>query len=67
MGGRCRCGTEIQFAFNHLGCIECGAACCPACSYQLESTTYCSSCAGSLLELPWAWPVAASQRAGRQV
>ena len=52
MGSRCRCGTEIHFAFNHLGCIECGAACCPACSYQLESTTYCSSCAGALLELP---------------
>ena len=46
MGSRCGCGTEIHFAFNHLGCIECGAACCPACSYQLESTTYCSSCAG---------------------
>jgi hypothetical protein len=54
MGSRCRCGTEVQFAFNHLGCIECGAACCPACSYQLESTNYCSACAETLLELPWA-------------
>ena len=30
MGAQCRCGTDVQFSFNHLGCIECGAACCPA-------------------------------------
>ncbi len=53
MGARCRCGSEVRFAFDHLGCIECGAACCPACSYQLESANYCSSCAETLLELPW--------------
>src|SRR5581483_2158222 len=46
MSSRCRCGTEVHFAFNHLGCIACGAACCPACSYQLESASYCSSCPG---------------------
>ena len=61
MGGRCRCGTEVHFAFNHLGCIACGAACCPACSYQLESANYCSTCAESLLELPWASPVSSVQ------
>ncbi len=54
MAEHCRCGSEIQFAFERLGCIECGAACCPGCSYQLESTHYCGSCAESLLELPWA-------------
>jgi hypothetical protein len=56
MGSRCRCGTEVEFAFNHLGCIACGAACCPTCSYQLESANYCSGCAETLLELPWARP-----------
>jgi hypothetical protein len=54
MGAQCRCGTDVQFSFNHLGCIACGAACCPACSYQLESASYCSACAETLLELPWA-------------
>jgi hypothetical protein len=63
MGGRCRCGTEVKFTFNHLGCIECGAACCPACSYQLESTNYCSACAETLLELPWARTLQAPARA----
>jgi hypothetical protein len=54
MGAQCRCGTTIEFSFNHLGCIACGAACCPACSYELESTNYCATCAETLLELPWA-------------
>ena len=54
MEGRCRCGAEFRFAFDQLGCIECGAPCCPVCSYQLESASYCSQCAESLLELPWA-------------
>jgi len=49
----CRCGTEVQHAYEHLGCIQCGAACCPACSYELESTNYCSTCAETLLDLPW--------------
>jgi hypothetical protein len=49
----CRCGTEVQYAYEHLGCIQCGAACCPACSYELESTNYCSTCAETLLDLPW--------------
>ena len=54
MGAQCRCGTVVEFPFNHLGCIACGAACCPACSYELESTTYCPACAETLLDLPWA-------------
>ena len=54
MGATCRCGTEVRFTFDHLGCIACGAACCPACSYELESTAYCPTCAETLLELPWA-------------
>lgn len=54
MEARCRCGTEFRFSFDQLGCIECGAPCCPVCSYQLESANYCSGCAEALLELPWA-------------
>jgi hypothetical protein len=54
MEAQCRCGTVVEFPFNHLGCIACGAACCPACSYELESTTYCPACAETLLDLPWA-------------
>jgi len=54
MGARCHCGTEVQSTYDHLGCIECGAACCPACSCEIESANYCSNCAAALLDLPWA-------------
>ena len=54
MNGSCRCGTQLNFPFEHLGCVECGAACCPSCSYQLESVSYCPGCAEAILELPWA-------------
>ena len=54
MGAHCRCGSKVEFAFDHLGCLSCGAGCCPACSYQLESTNYCAACAEALLELPGA-------------
>jgi hypothetical protein len=57
MSTRCRCGTEVRHAFDRLGCIECGAACCSACAYELESANYCSHCAHALLELPWALTV----------
>jgi len=46
---RCGCGTETNHAFQRLGCIDCGAACCPECAVSLESVTYCRRCAGSLL------------------
>ena len=52
METRCRCGSEVHFAFEQLGCIECGAACCPGCSYELESTHYCARCAATRLDLP---------------
>jgi len=53
MEARCRCGSPIHYSFDHLGCIECGAACCPACAFPLESATYCARCAESILEVPW--------------
>lgn len=49
MGGSCDCGTTVQYTFHHLGCIECGAPCCPSCAVPLESASYCRGCAGSLL------------------
>lgn len=45
----CRCGAPVTFRHHHLACLECGAGCCPACAIQLESASYCRSCAGSLL------------------
>jgi hypothetical protein len=59
MGARCRCGSELRFAAEHLGCIQCGAPCCPACSYELESAHYCAPCAVTVLELPWPGVLAA--------
>jgi hypothetical protein len=53
MGGRCRCGSEVRNSFDHLGCIQCGSACCPSCSYTLESAHYCTACGQDLLEPPW--------------
>ena len=52
MGSSCQCGMEVAYQFHHLGCIDCGSACCPSCAIQLESATYCRSCAGSLLGVP---------------
>jgi len=54
MAGRCRCGSALQHIDEDLGCIQCGAACCPVCSYEIESAHYCSTCAEVLLDLPWA-------------
>jgi len=49
METRCRCGNPILYPFYQLGCLECGAACCPACAVSLESAPYCARCAGSIL------------------
>jgi hypothetical protein len=32
-----------------LGCQDCGASCCAACVIHLESVTYCTACARTLL------------------
>ena len=49
MAGNCDCGSERSHGRPMLGCLECGAPCCPACAVPLESVTYCRSCAESLL------------------
>jgi hypothetical protein len=43
----CRCGSEP--AAHHLGCLECGGACCSVCAITLESVAYCPHCATALL------------------
>ena len=55
MGAQCRCGTDVQFSFNHLGCIACGAAVLPrllvrARVRQLLRGLRRDACS----ELPWA-------------
>lgn len=49
MGGQCGCANLAARGWRSLGCLECGAACCPACAIHLESATYCASCARALL------------------
>jgi hypothetical protein len=49
MASRCQCGSEKLQAVPDLGCLDCGAACCPACAIHLESAVYCRGCAGTLL------------------
>lgn len=49
MRNRCTCGSEISHLDGDLGCIQCGRQCCPTCSSQLESATYCDRCALAIL------------------
>ncbi len=51
MAGRCHCGSESDRHYE-LGCVECGAGCCPDCAIYLESASYCRRCAQSLLDAP---------------
>lgn len=54
MRTHCRCGQEVNSPFEDLGCLECGAACCPACAYTPEDVVYCASCAETHFEsIPW--------------
>lgn len=48
----CRCTSYLSYPFYQMGCIECGAACCPLCAFFLESATYCARCAELILEAP---------------
>lgn len=50
MERRCLCGNPVRHAFDDLACLDCGAACCPACAIHLESAVYCRRCAGALLD-----------------
>lgn len=45
MRKHCHCGQEVNTLFEDLGCLECGAACCPSCAYTPEDVVYCARCA----------------------
>lgn len=47
----CECGNQVS-AFERLGCLDCGVACCPRCAVPLESVGYCQHCAKELLGAP---------------
>lgn len=47
---RCCCGAPVPYAFEQLGCVECGQDCCQVCAICLESVWYCARCAGRLLD-----------------
>ena len=47
----CGCGSPILSPLRELRCAKCGRACCPACSFALESAVYCGRCAESALDL----------------
>jgi hypothetical protein len=46
---QCGCDTAVRTSVHSLGCLECGAPCCPSCAISLESATYCRTCAAQLL------------------
>jgi len=46
----CRSAQGLSSNADERRCIKCGAACCSACAYSLESATYCSVCAQSILD-----------------
>ncbi len=50
MTGWCGCGSEVNHAFQRMGCFDCGDGVCPSCAVTLESVSYCRTCAGRLLE-----------------
>ena len=63
----CGCRIQTTAPVQALGCRKCGAACCPACAFALDSATYCAQCAESILDAEgvplslsgpaaWIWP-----------
>lgn len=47
----CHCGHWIDSYLEDLGCLECGASCCPACSYSPEAIVHCASCAQEIFNI----------------
>ena len=45
----CACDGVARDESYHITCLECGTACCPACTFILESATYCVTCAESIV------------------
>jgi hypothetical protein len=64
MRGICRCGSPILSSpLGERSCMKCGAPCCSACAFSLDSATYCSRCAESILDAQGV-PLALSTQAG---
>jgi hypothetical protein len=60
----CRCGSPILSSpLGERTCMKCGATCCSACAFSLDSATYCSRCAESILDAQGV-PLALSTQAG---
>lgn len=56
MSRRCGCGNSVDAGAPSLGCLECGAGCCPSCAVPVESVTYCRGCADALFGVQAAAP-----------
>jgi hypothetical protein len=52
MGSGCACQGQLRYRAVAVACIECGADCCPSCTFLFESAPYCASCAAFLLASP---------------
>ena len=46
----CECGSRVTALLHDLSCLRCGARCCPACAFAVDSATYCVRCAEAILE-----------------
>ena len=46
----CDCGNRVTSPSQEVICRECGALCCPSCSFALASARYCARCAESMLD-----------------
>ena len=46
----CGCGSRVTALLQDLSCFRCGASCCPACAFAIDSATYCVRCAEAILE-----------------
>jgi len=60
----CRCGSPmLSSPLGERSCMKCGTSCCSACAFSLDSATYCSRCAESILDAQGV-PLVLSTQAG---
>lgn len=47
----CHCGSRMLSSnSDERACVKCGASCCSACAFSLDSANYCGRCAESVLD-----------------
>jgi hypothetical protein len=67
VGTICGCGSPVTSPLQELHCTKCGVRCCSSCAFALDSASYCSQCAESVLDAEgvplslsaaaaWVWP-----------